>query len=520
MSSERLVIGVVGQVNAGKSSVHESLLRYRDLQAVSAEPGWTREVRSMELRIDGVPAAEILDFPGFQRIEALARIAARVLPAFAETSSAPQPASAVGASESHASRPSDAELSVLLDALQSEGDFRHEELVIGGVRRCHALLLVVDTREAPTPAFDLERRLLRRLAGCEPIVLLNCTSHPASRVTAWRESLRETAHAALSFDAWHLAWAHEVALWRRLHEQLLSAAPLITSSFARNAEAILKDRERRRTEAEQAVALQIADLLIDAAAARRSVEDPEDKRERVEAARELMERTRRREQACFDAILSRLGFRRGDAVLEALGAGEDATLADPWSAREIGRLMPGLAKGVATGAAVGGGVGAATGFVLDLATLFTTVGAATVFGAKLGAAAGALAGGAWAVRDKLVELPQLGKRDAKLSREALELLAMRQTEMALGLFGRGHAALAEAPTRAAAGSALDPRQRQSIVEAVAELVRAAPRSRWSTLNAPVAFDAPDRVRAVRSVQRRLHEALVPQSAPDDFTHSA
>lgn len=488
--NDRLIIGVVGQVNAGKSSVHESLLRYRDPQSVSAEPGWTREVRSMELRIDdarsGAPAAEVLDFPGFQRIEVLDRVMTRVMAQGADA----------------AARLNDAQITALIEALRSEGDFRHEELVIDGVRRCNALLLIVDTREAPTPAFEMERRLLRRLGGCEPIVLLNCTAHPASRAAAWREALRGDARPALPFDAWHLAWAHELGLWTSLRDQL-AAQP----ALQRTAEAILRDRERRRSEAEQAVALQIADLLIDAGAARRPVDDPEDKRERVDAARELMERARRREQACFEAVLSRLGFRRGDAVLDALGAGEDATLSDPWSAREIRRLMPGLVKGLAAGAAVGGGVGAATGFVVDLATMFTSLGAATALGAKLGAAAGAIAGGAWAVRDKLVELPQLGKRDAKLSREALELLAMRQMEMALGLFGRGHAAMAEAPARAAAGSALQPRQRTALVDAVAELLRSPPPPRWSTLNGPVSLDAPDRVRAMRAVQRRLLEAF-------------
>lgn len=501
--SDRLIIGVVGQVNAGKSSVHESLLRYRDAQAVSAEPGWTREVRSMELRIDreagGAAAAEVLDFPGFQRIEALERIVTRELGAVEERAGAP------GAAQ----RPDENAMAGLLSALREAGDFRHEELVIDGARRCHVLLLVVDTREAPTQAFDLERRVLRRLTGSEPIVLLNCTAHPASRAAAWREVLGGDPLSALPFDAWHLAWAHEVALWKRVRDQLAASG----NALAPQADRILRDRERRRQEAEEAVALQIADLLVDAAAARRPVHDPEDKRDRLEAARELMERARRREQACFDAVLSRLGFRRGDAVLEALGAGEDASLSDPWSAREIARRMPGLVKGLAAGAAVGTGVGAATGFVVDLATMFTTIGAATVLGAKLGAAAGALAGGAWAVRDKLVELPQLGTRDAKLSREALELLALRQTEMALGLMGRGHAALAEAPARAAAGAAMDAAQRQAIVDTVATLVRGLPPGRWSSLNGPVALDASDRVRAVRTAQRRLLDALAPSGAP-------
>jgi len=508
--SERLMIGVVGQVNAGKSSVHESLLRYRDPQAVSAEPGWTREVRAMTLRVDGdarddrarvgdgrdAAAADILDFPGFQRIEALALVAARVL-------GAESPPNAAVPESPARKRPSDADIAAFIARLREEGDFRHEELVIEGVRRCHVVLLVVDTREAPSPAFQLERGLLRRLCGREPIVLLNCTAHPSSRAAAWREALASDRAPALPFDAWHLAWAHEAALWARVRDQVAATSP----ALATVASSILRDRQQRLAEAEEAVALQIADMLVDCAAARRPVENPDDKRERLDAARELMERARRREQSCFDAILSRLGFRRGDAVLEALVADDDASLSDPWSAREIARIMPGLVKGLAAGAAVGTGVGAATGFVVDLATMFTSIGAATVLGAKLGAAAGALAGGAWAVRDKLVELPQFGRRDAKLSRDALEVLALRQSEMSLALFGRGHAALADAPSRAAAGTALGARQRSAVAEAVALLLGDAPRPRWSTLNGPVALDAHDRVRVMRSVKRALLPAL-------------
>ncbi|MBX3354538.1 MAG: DUF3482 domain-containing protein [Phycisphaeraceae bacterium] len=504
--AEPLLIGVVGQVNAGKSSVHESLLRYRDPQAVSAEPGWTREVRAMDLRVSadgdnrigqghgrGEVAARLLDFPGFQRIEALERMVDRTLPkvgAAADTNAEPT------------ARPSEADMERLLQEMRKEGDFRHEELVTEGARRCQVLLLVVDTREAPSSAFESERRLLTRLTGLKPIILLNCTAHQASRVAAWQEALRADTEPALPFDAWHLAWAHELALWRRVLARV-AASP----AHAAIARAILHDRERHRAEADEAVALQIADLLIDVAAARRPVEHADDRRERLEAARELMERARRREQLCFEATLSRLGFRKGDAVLEALGAGDDAALSDPWSAREIARRMPGLVKGLAAGAAVGTGVGAATGFVVDLATMFTTIGAATALGAKLGAAAGAVAGGAWAIRDKLVELPQLGTKDARLSREAIELLALRQVEMSLGLFGRGHAALDVAPVRAAAGIALGADQRSAVIDIVGGLVQHARPARWSTLNGPVALDASDRVRAVRDTQRRLVAVL-------------
>ncbi|MBM4114233.1 MAG: DUF3482 domain-containing protein, partial [Phycisphaerae bacterium] len=400
-----LRIGLIGQVNAGKSSVHESLLRYRDASVVSAVPGWTREVRSMPLSIEedgrSVALAEVLDFPGFQRAEALERrIEAAVpdrvdggaVPAALDAASPAHPLDAASpphpldaASPAH---PLDAgALSRVLEALRADGGFRHEELILEYSPRCQVLLLVVDSRESPGPGFRSELAVLKRIASTAPIILLNCTEHAASRAAEWRAAVRGAGcDEPLAFDAWHLAWANEAALWQRVVARCGA-----NESLAATARTIGADRLRRRCDAERAIALEVAELMVDAAAAQRPLSNPDDRRERDDAAKELMERARRREQACFESILSRLGFRRGDAVLEAIGASAEAALNDPWSAREVARLMPGLVKGLAGGAVVGGGVGAAAGFVLDLATLFATVGAGTVAGAKLGAAAGALA---------------------------------------------------------------------------------------------------------------------------------
>jgi len=491
-NAEPLRIGLIGQVNAGKSSVHESLLRYRDPSVVSAAPGWTREVRSMPISIEhdgrAQMVAELLDFPGFQRAEALERVMTAMAPPMAETS----PLGDEGAAR-------------LLEALRADGGFLHEELIIEHLRRCQVLLLVVDSREPPGAGFRAELAVLHRLGRSQPIILLNLTEHPASRAAEWRSAVRDAGcDEPIAFDAWHLAWANEAALWQRVVDRC-NGDPAHVSA----AHTIGSDRLRRRCEAEQAISLEVAELMLDAAAAHRPVSNPEDRREREDAAKELMERARRREQACFDAILSRLGFRRGDAVLEALGATADAMLADPWSAREVARLMPGLVKGLAAGAVVGGGVGAAAGFVLDLATLFTTVGAATVAGAKIGAAAGALTGGAYAIRHKLVDLPRVGRRDARLSPEAVELLGVRQTEMALGLLGRGHAALTEAPTRAGGGRRLDDDARRALREGVRDLLDKGVRPKWSTLNGPVRLDDAGRVDAVRELSRRVLGILRP-----------
>ncbi len=488
-----LRIGLIGQVNAGKSSVHESLLRYRDPAVVSAEPGWTREVRSMPLSIEeegrSTAVAELLDFPGFQRAEALERLVERAAPA--------EDGRALD----------DAAMARVMESLRADGGFRHEELVLEHARRCQVRLLVVDSREAPGPAFRSELAVLRRLGGAAPIVLLNHTEHPSSRAAEWRAALRDAGcDEPIAFDAWHLAWANEAALWQRVADRCGA-----DEALAAAARTVGADRLRRRCDAERAMALEVADLMVDAAAAQRPLVDPDDRRERDDAAKELMERARRREQACFDAILSRLGFRRGDAVLEAIGASAEAALNDPWSAREVARLMPGLVKGLATGAMVGGGLGAATGFVLDLATLFTTVGAATVAGAKLGAAAGALTGGAYAIRHKLVDLPRVGRRDARLSAEAVELLGVRQVEMALGLLGRGHAALSEAPTRAGGGRRVSEDARRSLREGVRELLDRGVRPKWSTLNGPVRLDDPGRMDAVRGLSRRVLEILRPEA---------
>lgn len=516
-----LRIGLIGQVNAGKSSVHESLLRYRDPAAVSAAPGWTREVRSMPLAIEqegrSVAVAEVLDFPGFQRAEALERLMSRgtrhaVAPLISEALPLPPPGPAAGSSSGSMSSDAplgDEAVQRLLQTLREDGGFRHEELIIEHARQCHVLLLIVDSREMPGAGFRAELSVLRRLTGARPIVLLNLTEHPASRQAEWRSAVRDAGcDDPIAFDAWHLAWANEAALWRRVAERC-EPEP----SLASVARAIAADRLRRRCDAERAMALEISELLVDAAAAQRPLLNPDDRRERDDAAKELMERARRREQACFDAVLSRLGFRRGDAVLEAIGATADAMLADPWSAREVARLMPGLVKGLAAGAVVGGGLGAATGFVLDLATLFTTIGAATVAGAKLGAAAGAITGGAYAIRHKLVDIPRLGRRDARLSPEAVELLGVRQLEMALGLLGRGHAALSDAPTRAGSGRRIDDEARRVLRDGVRELLDRGAPPRWSTLNGPVRLDDSGRVRAVNELSHRVLGILRPDMPP-------
>ena len=479
-----LRIGLVGQVNAGKTSIHETLLRYRDPQAVSPVPGWTREVRRMSLVVEEAGRSEevawLLDFPGFQRAEALEVEVTREL----------------GPAGAPPGRPDDAAIDRLCTALAGRGDFRHEELVIRHARECGVLLLVIDSREPPGEGVRAEMRVLRRLCGVAPVVLLNFTAQEGARMEAWQEFLtREGAGAGIPFDAWHLAWSNEAALWRRVRESTPGAAGTIAR--------IERDRSRRRTSAVNAVAMELAELMVDLAAMRRPVRSAEDERERRDAAAELLELARRREAACVEALLSRLGFRRGDVALASVGLSEETQLTNPWSAQEVGRLMPGLLAGVATGAVLGGAAGGAVGFVLDLATMFTSLGAATLLGAKVGGAVGGLVGGTMAAWDKLVDVPRMGERDARLRPEAIDVLCLRQVELVRGLLGRGHAAPAEAPARAGSGRLLQRQDRDRVRDATSQLLSGAPSAAWSTLNGPVDMDDARRVEALRRIRTRL-----------------
>ncbi|MEQ4258175.1 MULTISPECIES: GTPase/DUF3482 domain-containing protein [Pseudomonas syringae group] len=398
-STRAIRLAVVGHTNVGKTSLLRTLTGDVSFGEVSHRPSTTRHVEGARLSVDGEALVELYDTPGLEDAIALLDYLERL------------------------DRPGErldgpARLTRFLEGSEARQRFEQEAKVMRQLLDSDAGLYVIDARE---PVLAKYRDELAVLASCgKPLLpVLNFVSAQQHREPEWREALsRLGLHALVRFDS--VAPPEDGG--RRLYESLA----LLLESARPRLERLIDDQEKQRTAKRHSAARLIAELLIDCAACRRSVETTVDQEQQaVEALRKAV---RQREQQCVEALLKLYAFRKDDVSSSDLPL-MDGRWGDDLFNPETLKLM---------GVRVGGGVaaGAAAGAGVDLMVGGVTLGAAALVGAIAGGALSTARSYGGRLLGKLK-----GRRELTVDDAVLRLLALRQRHLLLALGVRGHAAL-------------------------------------------------------------------------------
>ncbi|RMO92791.1 putative GTP-binding protein, partial [Pseudomonas syringae pv. philadelphi] len=398
-STRAIKLAVVGHTNVGKTSLLRTLTGDVSFGEVSHRPSTTRHVEGARLSVDGQALVELYDTPGLEDAIALLDYLERL------------------------DRPGErldgpARLARFLDGSEARQRFEQEAKVLRQLLDSDAGLYVIDARE---PVLAKYRDELAVLASCgKPLLpVLNFVSAAQHREPEWREALsRLGLHALVRFDS--VAPPEDGG--RRLYESLA----LLLESARPRLERLIEDQHQQRQARKHSAARLIAELLIDCAACRRSVETlPEQEQQAVEALRKAV---RQREQHCVEALLKLYAFRKDDVSTSDLPL-MDGRWGDDLFNPETLKLM---------GVRVGGGVaaGAAAGAGVDLMVGGVTLGAAALVGAIAGGALSTARSYGGRLLGKFK-----GRRELTVDDAVLRLLALRQRQLLLALGVRGHAAI-------------------------------------------------------------------------------
>ncbi|AZL76171.1 GTPase/DUF3482 domain-containing protein [Pseudomonas sichuanensis] len=440
--TEPLKLAVVGHTNVGKTSLLRTLTRDVGFGEVSHRPSTTRHVEGARLSVDGEPLLELYDTPGLEDAIALLDYLERL------------------------ERPGErldgpARLERFLQGSEARQRFEQEAKVLRQLLASNAGLYVIDARE---PVLAKYRDELEVLAGCgKPLLpVLNFVASHQHREPEWREALaRLGLHALVRFDSVAPPEDGERRLYESLALLLEDARPAL--------QRLIDDQQAQRLARQHSGKRLIAELLLDCAACRRSVE-PADEANAIEALRRDV---RQREQRCVEALLKLYAFRREDADAGDLPLLDGRWGDDLFNPETLKLLGVRLGSGVAAGAAAGAGV--------DLLVGGLTLGAAAL--------AGAIAGGALqTARNYGARLmgKLKGQRELTVDDTVLRLLALRQQQLMVALERRGHAA----QDSIRLGTLDEKAWREGKLPEALSKARAHPQ--WSTLNPRAKVNQPER----------------------------
>lgn len=458
-----LQIAVVGHTNAGKTSLLRTLTRQQRFGEVSDQPGTTRHVEAIDLKVDGTPCVRFFDTPGLEDSVALQHHLRQ------------QPGDLTPPQRVRA----------LLEGPEALGVFEQEAKVLRQLLQADAAIVVIDCREPVLPKYRSE---IEVLTGCaRPILpVLNFVRAETGREPEWRELLAAYGlHAAVRFDA----VAPFVGSERQLYEDL----SVLLREHRPTLQAVLVELDRQARDRRTASARRVADALIGAAAMRReapadTLADDTARSAFVAAFRaELLQRV----QACANDLLALHGFARSDAELDLMdwASGRWANdLFNPETLASVGRL---LGQGAAAGAAVG--------LTLDVALAGLSLGTGTV----VGAAIGGVVGQGFGQLPRKLRNRVLGIEELTLQDDVLAVLADGLVQLCQRLQARGHAAQEPLSVRLAPGE----RYRDDLKALLGELVTARSHAEWET---PGAMGTDDLREALRQrVAERLAQWLEP-----------
>ncbi len=395
--SSILRLSVVGHTNVGKTSLMRTLMRDVSFGNVAAGSATTRQVEGARLLAQGQAVVELFDTPGLEDASGL------IEQLGADTA------------ERHAGPE---RIEAFLASSAAAGRFEQEARVLKQMLDSDAALYVIDAREPVLGKYQDELAVLALCA--RPILpVLNFVANPRNRVDEWREALaRVGLHAVTEFDTVVFALDAEARMWRRL--------ATLTDAHAPGLERLIDDREAQAKWQRSSARAMIAELLVDAAAARRTA-DRDDSDEIDQARRSLREAIAQREQSFVEQLLELFRFTEADFRNLPLPIDRGRWQTTPFDAAMLGVL----------GRRAGGGLaaGAAAGAVVDVATGGLSLGAGTLIGAIV-AGGGA---GAWQLRRDIADRLR-GRIGVIADDAALTMLAARAFALLDALGQRGHAA--------------------------------------------------------------------------------
>lgn len=397
--TEPLRIAVVGHTNTGKTSLLRTLLRDTRFGEVSSRPSTTRHVEGARLLANGDIIANLFDTPGMEDAIALLDYIDLLAP----------PTERIDGPD---------RIHRFLQSPEAVGRFEQEAKVLRQLQDSDAAFYVVDVRD---PVLPKHRDELSLLAACaRPLLpVLNFVNQPGTQEAAWREMLaRVGLHAQIRFDTVTPDQGGE----RRLYEALATLLPSRREALQR----LIDARERDAAERHLAAARVIAEMLVDVASARRTVDA--DTASLESAIEQMHSDIRQREQHCVDALLEVYGFERNDVMGDQLPLLEGRWENDLFNAETLREMGISAGKGAAAGAAAG--------VSIDLLTGGLTLGAAAALGAVIGGTWNSLSRFGDRLLGKITGVRELSVDDA-----ILRALAARQQALLRALTGRGHAAL-------------------------------------------------------------------------------
>lgn len=402
---EPIPLAVVGHTNAGKTSLLRTLTRHAGFGEVSARPGTTRHVESIDLKVNGLSMARFFDTPGLE--DAAALIA--MLKAQQDGATPPERIRAFLSSEAAQQR------------------FEQEAKVLRTLLEADAAIYVIDTREPDLPKFRYEIEIL---SWCgKPIMpVLNFVRAADSRKDRWLNILAAyNLHTYVDFDAVAPFVGSELRLFEDLTVLMRRREPQLKRVIA-----YLKAEQVKRRDAACEI---IADALVSLAALRRSIEkrelaDTDTKEEFVgDFRRAVLTRVRH----SIDEMLRVYGFQPLEADASLLpwlsGQWED-DLFDPASLHDAAKRLGG-----------GAAIGMAVGLAADIAFAGLTLGTGTA----LGAALGGLGNQDWRQLTRRTYTKLFNVEDMVLSNEVLLLTAECLLNLVKILEERGHAAEGSIP---------------------------------------------------------------------------
>ena len=453
MSAARAVaIAVVGHTNTGKTSLLRTLSRDTRFGEVSDRPAATRDVQGVMLLADGDAAVALYDTPGLEDAMGVSALLAR------EHAGAADPVAAVEA---------------FVAGDHGKGRYEQEAKVLRQLLRSDAALYVIDARE---PVLAKHREELRLLAACgRPLMpVLNFIASAEADANAWREQLaRVGLHVLAEFDT----VVYDAQAERSVFDKLATLLEHRRADFTR----LQRSRESEREALVNAACRAVAELLVDAAGARRHGALDADSEQLHEQLRRAI---RDAEQRCVDTLLGLFRFeldtyRPPELPLQQGRWQLDAF--DPETLRSFG---------IRTGSAAA--AGGAAGLAVDAAVGGMSLGAAALLGAGLGAGWSAVRsyGRPWLDRLR-------GEQQIALEEPTLALLAARQCLLLRALLRRGHASQHRVQTETPQGWP-GTELRQAVLRC-----RAHPD--WSRLNG-AGDTAPEHVVGIHLAQAELGQA--------------
>ena len=425
--TQAIRIAVVGHTNAGKTSLLRTLTRRANFGEVSQRPGTTRHVESVDLEVNGQAAVRFFDTPGLEDAVALREHLA-------------------GLDDAQATPPE--RIRLFLQGPEAHGVFEQEAKVLRTMLDIDAAFLVIDVREPVLPKFRDEIELLNSCA--RPVLpVLNFVRDAASREPDWKELLSAYGlHVQVRFDA----AAPFVGAERELYSDLSTLLRDRREQLRAVADSLAAEAAERR----RAACARIAELLVDAAALRRTVpaEEFADMARRKAFVAALQKEVFDKAQRCTDDLLALHGFRQDDAGEAPLPLIEGRWTLDFFSPEAMKDAGLRLGKGAAIGAAVG--------VVADLAVAGISLGT----GAAVGGAIGGAVSQGWGpfgrkLANRLRNVHELTVEDG-----VLFALVAWQLKLTRALEQRGHAATGRIAAETSATQAAPTRATAAAVRAV------------------------------------------------------